>query len=603
VRYQEPLPSNRWKWSLLILFLLLYLPALTMRELAKPEAISAAIAADLRWNHWMPLTVQGQQVPAFPLYPWLVRLCRGRGLVNELTVRLPAALAVLALASLCAWVAARNKNMLSGVIAAAMVLTCYATLSYGQHATADTLTALLLSGAWFSWYELGRVGKSWNLAWPTSLTLVLLAVFAGGAEAILYFYFPLLFLRRPLYIDARLRMPAHWLSVVVGIAILAFWYHCFPDQILLSGSSLAMNTANSSIRSYFVKVMLFPLQSAAWLLPWTFLAWPPFCAGHRAVEPASVLCRYLRAVVVTLFVACWFLPDVSPIALLPVLGPLAVMTGLHYEILVRRHFHRLERLLPALWWPAVLLAATTGAAGSLHVSRLLVWPALSISALLPSLVLSLMALVLAYLLRKHPAICNRPYRLRLILTIAALALAISGGRTAWEGAVNRHRQRAGQLLAAAIPGDVTIYKFSPNYLLPESHYLQRPVRSITSMQELPADKPEVYVLAGRQMPILESRSWRACSPHVVVRVRPKAALLWRSSRAPFLGVVNEISQSTDQVEDQRIVRMYCGVLRQREALPAPTPSPAAAIQDLPPTTSLMPENELSNANISETTQP
>lgn len=197
---REKNPTLKCLWLFPVLFAVLYVSFLHLRELRSTEALSATIAAEMaeEGNNPLVTTVHQTQVDAFPLYPWLVTLCRTGIRSPEWTVRLPSALAVLAMAGLSGLVAARTGGAPAGAFAAAMILTTPGVLHEGLRATGNAVFAFFMTAAWFSWYRLGREKRRWGSAWMTAILFVLAGTLTVGVRAVALFYFPLFFLKKPL---------------------------------------------------------------------------------------------------------------------------------------------------------------------------------------------------------------------------------------------------------------------------------------------------------------------------------------------------------------------------------------------------------------------
>ena len=345
-------------WGMLFLAVL---PFVEMR--ASDEAIIAGVARDIIQNHhFIPAEFQFQGRPCviFPLYPWLEAIFSWFGEPTAFTVRLPSALAALALTMLAGKMARRYKSDPAGLAAALTVLTSFVMIRVGYRAHTETLHAMLMTGAWFTWYNLGPQRHRWSLAWCLALACVFLDLMNVGMRCVLLFYLPLLFTRMPPRVQRRLLQPAH-LFWFLSFALIAYVWLTLGKQPIFGGGAQAASPMTSfGDEGFFHHLLVFPCKVFCYLLPWGLLAWAPFCEAQRRFEPAGSLCGFLRAVVLWPSLGVWLLPGTSPLLLLPMLAPVAVLIGIHSEIVLHRNarfFHRLARWGGYLAAAAMLLLA------------------------------------------------------------------------------------------------------------------------------------------------------------------------------------------------------------------------------------------------------
>lgn len=536
-------------WGMLFLALL---PFIEMR--ASDEAIIAGVARDIIQNHhFTPAEFQFQGRPCviFPLYPWLVALCSWFGEPTAFIVRLPSALAVFALTMLAGKMARRYKNGPAGLAAALTVLTSFVMIRVGYRAHTQTLHALLMTGAWFSWYNLGPQRHRWSLAWCLALACVFLDLLNVGMRCVLLFYLPILFTRMPPRVQRRLLQPSHLLWLLF-YALIAYVWLTLGKQPVFGGNALAASPMTFlSEEGFFHHLAVFPCKVFCYLLPWGLLVWAPFCEAQRRFEPAGSLCGFLRAVVLCPFLLAWLLPGTSPLLLMPLLAPLAVLIGIHSEIVLHRNarfFHRLAR------WGGYLAAAAMFllACGWLLVDSgtIRLTPSPELSSVLAPIALSRLARAMEVLL----------------ITVAGLTLwrtrqGTDAGRLAWcafgfffafyigfkiplDYLLMPDRVYAAKALLGTLPeatgkppanlsGDAMVLDSSrqdggsladihhvyletteaiAEQLNGQMYYLGLPVTHIQSLPaELPAEQPEVWLLS-QKFPLYANWTWEAVSP-------------------------------------------------------------------------------------------
>jgi len=551
-----------WRWMALILgfWAALYLPNLGLHELRDNEAVRALMAREMCLGK-APLrtSVNGEHVDVFPLYSWLVSLTGCGRWINPWTARLPATLAILLMALMAAAVArAAGAERGGATVAAGFVLTVYVSLREGTRAGNDAVFALLISAAWLSWYALGRNRRNWNAAWLVGLTLTALAMFAGGAKAIVLFYLPLVLLQRPVRPLRRMLMPGHIVGITGLLGIVLLWRVLCPDQVFFPWSALVLRSVPQNTGTYLGQFLLFPLKCCAYILPWPLFCWPAFCVAFRQFESDGVFCRFLRALVLCLVLPAWLLPDVSPRALLPLVCPLAILTGIHYQILERRYLALLRRLAGFLLG-LVFTAAPAGLIiALLHACRVIVFENSSWALWLAWTIPFTTVLALALIVNHAGRRLSFPLQLLILLTALRLIdLGVGPPAYAW-----RHNEgvRRAAVLGAQLPaGQSPVYLLADRLLVIESFYLPSRCVRIRTAAELPPDHETVFVIGDRRPPILETRTWSTISQPVRMHRRVRHDLLFGHSG----GILNQarirVLQDADQ--DDAVVRLHRGDLR------------------------------------------
>lgn len=599
---------------LIIIALLAYLPTLLLLEVKSgPEAAIAAIAREMAedGNLLRPM-LQGHPVPVFPLYPWLVCLFQKAGLPDVMAVRLPALLAIWLLALLCGLMArwckilhcdttpdpdpertARHGN-LAGIIAAGMVLTSHLAMTALGRTQAEAVLALLLTAAWFSWYSYGPRQERWGLAWGFALFFVFLGVLAVGAKVIPLFYLPLLFCKVSPY-DCRnrqerqqavlfslpdrdeswlfrqLQTPAHLLSLGLFITLLLLWLKLIMPHPFLGWNSYTARVEPFSPETFFSHALVFPFRSMLHLFPWCLFAWPPFCLALRQFEPKNSLAPFLRRILIVGFIFFWAIPGTQAFGLLHLLGPIAILTGIHFDFIERRRYplyHQILRFFYALNQSLTLLTA-------------LIWLAIAAGLLvfdsqttlgnprpLTALAVTAALLCLAGINRRinrvmpptgilpatpaatRPVMPSCSFCVRILWTILMASCLVSATYLPWKYlTIDDDRLAARLLLAQAPPygiqiGDrildgethladtlpdfrrdrIDLYLHSTNRYLQTAFYLQAHIRRISDPSlELPETEPVVYLLSNR-LPAVPNRRWEALSPTVNFALRRRISL-------------------------------------------------------------------------------
>ncbi len=539
-----------WVFFPALLFCLLYLPNLGVAPLSLVESMAALGSIDSSL-----LAGGGRGVVTYPLYPFLAGVIRQAVGNNEWAVRLPSVLAMLGMtvvAGLTMGLYTQRREPI--VVAMLMAFSPAVAVAAGRTATGQGLTAFLISSGWFAWYYLGRRKHRWSLAWASALALTLLAAFHTGPKAFVIFYFPLMFMRRPFKIWRRLRMPQHLACMLVAFLIFVFWFQGQMRDSFLLPLEFALTEPGASLRG----VLAFPFHLFLVFLPAPLFFWPGFCAAFRPLEKNREMASFLRTLIIPLFLVFWLIPPSRPSDLLVLVVPLALLAGMHYEILVRRYAHLFNRIMPWLEYALALLA------GIVALSWLLVLVGVVEIEALPRLqaVTALAAALGAGAVMLEQRYCGQPrwFWLRTATVVVGAHLLFA---TSWQPInslfLHMPRKRA-EILRQEIPGNQEVYKLTALSLPREAYYLQRRVVVLDSPTRLSGRRKPVFVLGGYNPPMLEQFDWNVASPLVDVTVEYYPSLEWRPARWTMLAVRRR-QQADDQHEILTSVRIYHGLPR------------------------------------------
>ena len=558
--YTESSPAKAHIYVLAAAALLCFLLNLGIVPVNVPEALVGITAAKLHTGNDIVVAVTDRgPVRVFPLAPWTSRVVSlVTGGVKEWSLRLPSVAAAFALAFASYQLTRREAGRLPAFVAAGATITAVGVFIAARAGDGRILFAAFIATAWVAWYIYGRLEKRWATAWCFALLLVLLGALAGGAVAFAFFYFPLLFLRSPFQIWRKLRNPLH--LVLLGCALLVYilWRvgGGFGGPMLYPPSSM-LTTPWFVQHGYGWQLVAFPVGCAWLALPWLLLAWPGFCAAYRPLEKTPALASFLRTLLVTLFLACWAVPNISPMRLLPLVVPLGSLAGLHYEILVRRHHRGLRRCIRFVYGVVLGLAMLFVASVLVHATSAIVFrewdwgrwlPGVAVAVLLPA--------IIKYLLKRRQRLAVWS---ELFVAAASIYLLVAAAYLPLYALARNDVRRAGERLRRDVPADAVVHKLTNAHLFPECYYLHRVIRLVASPSQLPDSNKTVYVLHGERPPILETRVWEPCSPPVVIGGDWHPAFVW-NDRKRSLGAI-DLGRSAAG-SGAETVRMYCGVPRE-----------------------------------------
>lgn len=512
-------------WAVLILLLATPMalllagpPAMSIYE--AELAVRAAALAGM--GPWGSDAIFGQALPGVWLQDWLTAAIASIIGFTELSVRLPQALLLLVLAAVCAWGSGKVAGAQAGAVSAAAAVSSAYSFQLIDRAGNQLLAGVLLSTAWLCWFRFSREKKRWNYAWIVAHTCVLFAIITMGPIALVLFYAPLVFLRSPLRIRRRLWMPDHFVSLAILLTFSLLWIfgNTTPNATLREiGDTLEWRFDFWRNLWHLVAT---PFLAALAFLPWSFLAWPGFCHAFRHLEREPVFARMLRTVILTVFGIGWIFP-VEGMTFAPALGPLCMLIGLNYEILVRRHGQQLLLIPRVLGVAAIPLVLTVLAASWLHDPAIV---PRSGTELMLSILLLLMAAVLGRFVHKRQI--PGPVWLQVLLGVVVLRLAWCGSVQIYRGQTGSPERATGLSWRAAVPeGEVVYWLEKPGRYPRQTFYLRRECRHLLSDLVIPKRDNTVYLLS-REEPVSSGRSWKP-----LVAGKERVPTLWKGQLELF----------------------------------------------------------------------
>ena len=348
MRYEESEPKLYHILLLILLFLLIFSPwYLHIRELIGVEGKFGSIAMEM--NLFNPSNAaHGENLSfCYPLYPWLVAVAHKLGLGIELSLR---GISILALAfiSFIVFEATRRTSGLRG----AFIATCFMfsnifVLEKAIDGNPFTLTVVLLLSGWMLWYYFGIIKGDWNLGWIFGLLFAGLAFYTIGWTALLYFFLPLIFMRRPLSFWNKLKFPGFTVGLCLVTFFILLWM--IPEMIgSIDSQPNSVTFLNNISETYFKDILLYPFNIIGGFMPWAIIAWPAFCVAYQPLDKNPIFSRFLRTIFFSLFFALWLNPFSTTRDFIILIPPVAIMTGTNYWILIRRHGNGLQKIFQIL---------------------------------------------------------------------------------------------------------------------------------------------------------------------------------------------------------------------------------------------------------------
>ncbi|MBE6367186.1 MAG: hypothetical protein E7052_04670 [Lentisphaerae bacterium] len=539
-RYREKiLPLAPTVALLVFAFFIAFAPwAAGERELSWKEGYIIAQAQDMTFTPLMLVKAHGEAIPnAQPLFPMLGRVASLLGCPLELAMRMLSMASLLGIAAVVFIVSFRTRSSVAaGAAAGAMMLTSLLAVDKTPDGFGHWLLVLILLGGHLSWYYYAALKGDWSKAWICGFAACALGFYLVGIVSLIFFLVPLIFMRRPLGIFGRLRNRGTAVGVGLLAAAVLLWYLPYHFAgVQIASVYPATNILDGS--EYIKHLLTFPLDLGLRLLPWALLAWAPFCVQLQTLDATPMFSRFLRTLFLVDFFMLWITPLDEVYDWLILLPPLAIMTGLNYEIVIRRYgnfFLHLANTLAAVLLPGagVVLLAFFLLPGDLITETLELerfWDYGSdfgrkILGITAAVMLLVSGALLWKMRRKPPVWCYW-----LIISFAPLLVyncIIQPYR-----ALEHPRRDQAQILQQALLQDgaargVLLYKYELNDLFVEAVYLKSPVQKVTSLTMLPGNgEPVVYLLAG-SFPNCPERSWRSLLPEPL-ETRGRKFNLWR----------------------------------------------------------------------------
>ena len=489
-------------------------------ELARDEVLYATAAAEFSPDNPVA-TIHGWATPGvFPLFPLAASLLRRfAGIPMESALRGLSVLMLGAGTVLVYIASSSRRSHTAGFVAAAMYSTSMLALEKAVEGDPATGNAFWLLVAQLAFFQYGVRKSDWNRAWIYSALLLALGFLSGGFSVLLFFAFPMFFFRRPLSVKSKFRKPGFAAALaIVAMTVLAWGalYISSPRQISFYDLWWRELAAPDYLREFFV----FPFELGFRLLPWSFIAWLPFCVALQSLDTTPIFSRYLRTLVFSTLALLWLMPEWDRRSLFYLLGPLSVLTGDFYEIGVRRYGAKLRRsfVLADLFVLSVPLLIAIGCFAPEH------WLAAFVSLgqtlafrnhpdfMIAAAAVLAPALLLAFYV--HQLRRSEPVWMILLAVSVSAAVFFNGMMFPYRSQERRKSafgsdiRRA--LNGASAPVEV-LYTLNVRDLNGGLFYTGIPVRKLAAAEELPRDDKAVYLLCA-EFPQSAERSWSNLLP-------------------------------------------------------------------------------------------
>ena len=451
---------------------------------------------------------------AWPLYPFTVSLFYRLGLPMESALRLVSVL-MLGILSLIAGITAKIRcNSRAGIVAGCCCFGTIFALSKGFVGTPEVMAGVFLLTAQLLFFHYGSRLASWNSAWISAAVFVSLGFLTAGPVVILYFAFPLLFLRRPLSSGKKYSTPGFAAGLFLLGIVVAAW--ALPAGLALHQYAVESGLEVVPLTKYCKEILTFPFYFVIRLMPFSLIMWLPFCVALQENSRLPVFGLYLRTIFFSMLMLTWFLPGASTMSIFFLVGPLGILTGIMYDSGVRRYGMVMRNLLGIIggFFPcavAVLMLILFLPENRLswfgdpekmlfRNEPLFFWGIIAVSAAL------LLLMLIFYLgIKKLPV-----WLLGLILTCGIGLVNISvvlPYRT-----MEREWRSFGSDIRKALPEKCEkLYKYDIEGMFCGLFYAGVPVYKVHKDSVLPSDEKNVYLISTR-FPDISGFHWRPLLP-------------------------------------------------------------------------------------------
>lgn len=531
--YEEKLPKKSTSiLFLLIAFFLIYSPfQLDDWQLRRREERYAAIAYEMNLNQ--PNTIiHGEQIPFhYPLYPLFVALMHKTGASFEFSLRFISILSLFLITVLVYEAGRRAVDVQTAIVGAAMVFSSVIIIEKTLDGYPHLTTLLFLLSAWLSWFTYGVGRGQWNRAWIISFFFGGLGFYTLGMPAVIYCFFPLIFMRRPMTVWPQIKKP----GFIVGLCVLVAFFLLWSIPRVYDIPFRDMNIFPLTWKEYARHIFTFPFDLFLRFAPWCIIAWPAFCVAYFPLDTNPIFSRFLRTIVISLFFLLWFSPFTEARDMIFLAPPVSILCGINYWLLMRRHGVQIHFIFKLFSYIAIVIGVgiiifyTTSFPWSLELSFIPKnlefrdsYRTLGILQAVLAIGISAFAIFKS---KRGLNVISHALMISVSITLCIWAINIPY-RT-----MNRQKIEIGEAFAKVIKEDLGIpinKKFPAGFIVYKGpgilrltgpcFYMNTKVKKIHDLQELPKDRDSIYMIATKY-PISSDYSWKYITKKDIVMKR------------------------------------------------------------------------------------
>ena len=366
--------SNRAWWrdweasALVVLVLVVYFTRLAAVPVCGEESRWAGIAREMIARG--DFVVPRQQGTIFPERPplgsWAMALVGSiRGRVDLVAIRLPSALATLALVLVIYAYARTWMSRLASFAAAAIYATCGQVLQLGRMGESEALFTLFTGGALLIWHGGYLSDRSRTLSWCLGYALAGLGALVKGPQAPVYFVGAtvvfLLIQRDWRWLVCR----GHALGALVFAAIVGAWLVPFAASHWEAVDDIWAGLAQDRFTTHGLAkhLAIYPFETFGCLLPWSPLLVVLLKPSvRRSILAARAETKFLLVALAVTYPSVWLAAGARGRYYMPLYPCLAVLMGLVVEHCTARAASLADRLLWRRFLRGLALVVLVGGA-------------------------------------------------------------------------------------------------------------------------------------------------------------------------------------------------------------------------------------------------
>ena len=477
-------------------------------ELSETESIQANLLFHSSQNGWFDAALNGTNVNRSPLYTWFAALFSSFGASN-LSLRLPSIFALFGMGALSFAVSFKYGGKRAAWPALAICLSSIGALQMSLRANELMLSSFFMAAAWTSWFLISRKPKRWFQAWSCGLLFTSLAASLNGPHMYFLFYFPLIFMTRPTDIRKRMTHLPHIIALISTSLIILCLHSLLVT--LTQSPSFHFSFFSSDLTPTFIpdfnhgqlySIIKFPFSALIAFMPWPFVVWTGFCEAFRIIEKNSKtgidVFRYMRRICLAIFFVYMFYPNSNYYSLMPLIVPLSILGGLHYQIFIRRHFKVVRTVVNIFNGICVIMGSIIASMAVYRLQKSISdYQALRLNnALNYAFAAIALGLIIVIVQRR-----TNPLWLRGVFVIIIMHSLISATKHLQYHEYKYSAEAFANHFHPLITEDQTVYNFTQQNLYRESFYLNLAVNNVNEALDTEQLPNEVYVLAGKTKPV------------------------------------------------------------------------------------------------------